>query len=265
MDEHLNEIRINLVAASCLGILSIIVNLTLYINLIRQEYSYSTLLSTIILCETIAIFCLYDLNFSPSFIEVKSYVFSTMNFITFNLFISIAGSFENFYKFWLNIEASVFFSMQTLTYTLHDFICLEIILSLKNPFWSSKIRFKVYGVITFFLTTTVFILKLISLQENESERNPIQTIIYIINLTLFGLFFFVGTFSIVYLIKRFCRKNQFLLSSVRTYILRHMIYAFLFSTCFGMSQMRGVYYLIGKEIHYLNVNYLKFKKFSMFF
>jgi len=235
--------EVDSIAATVFVIPSIIVNIILFCNINRNTSSHSQLISTIVISECILLFCLWELVLENDIMEVKEWIYTILNYFTINVFKALVGDFKTFFEFSKILMLSLVYSTQTLIFCLHIFICLEIIFSLKNPFWPAGLRFKIYNVIGYFLSGSIFVLKITSLKVQEKDGYILMKTIIWVNLILFCLFFLVGTISTIYLMKRFCRKN-FASSVTTVYILRHFIYAFLFLNCYGVAQLNGIFILM---------------------
>jgi len=155
-------------------VLSILSSIFLILLINKNSTSYGKLVNHIVMGEAISLFCIFLFIL---IIEKKFYVhnFSRQLFqiLTFNFFSSddISKSDEDEFqkftllnKFMIKFNISAYYSSEVFSLFLNVFICLEIILVLKNPLAQIKNRVKSYFIITYFLSLIVFILNFIFIE-----------------------------------------------------------------------------------------------------
>ena len=250
---HYNFNRIDIIISSVLAFPSIIINLFLFCFIDRNKSKNSQLLSTIVLCEALCLFCIMCVVLENDLKDLKVIIYKVLNLITFGLLPAIGADYDNFYTIFQLCTIAIIHSMLTMSFCLHVFICIEIIISIKNPFLPNKVRSKLYIVISYLFTGSVFILKVVSCNMDDREGGLLSNSVLYINNILFFAFFVTGAASTIILIKRFCRKDSFASEMTRVYIIRKVVYALLYGASFGLSQINNFCIAIGQPEYSLQV------------
>lgn len=123
--------------------------------------SYAKIIRHVVVAEAIcqfslAMFILESIHWS-FWRETSARIF---NFFTYDLF--IANHSEEIEKILIKVNSSIFYAMETTSMILSSFICLEIILVLKNPIKNMKNRLKIYFSFVNMMGIAVFLLVFIN-------------------------------------------------------------------------------------------------------
>ena len=214
---------------SILFTISIISSFIIILLIKRKESIYSRMIYKITFSETIFVFSHFLLiipytavsYFYPYYELVIKYLF----FGLFPLQLS-----------WITINYIIVIVSNVYTYCMNIFLCLEMILILKNPVSHSKKRTKIYTIISllFCLCDSLFIYNY-SGRIDKENASPFeyyldyikQYNLLLLNTALYVCFCIFGLLSIAYLLYRFC-FGQFIISKIKHYfVIRHFLYVFI--------------------------------------
>lgn len=154
-------------------IFSIIASIFFIMILNKNLTSYGRLVVHVVMGEAISLFCilLFILQIEKNFF-IQNLSSTIFNYLTFNIFVKPINSknedgndkFENFTELnnlMIKFNVSAYYSTEIFSLFLSVFICLEIILVLKNPIAQMKNRVTSYFAFSYTIATLVFILNLI--------------------------------------------------------------------------------------------------------
>jgi len=152
---------------SILCFFSILLSLFFVLILNKKDSNYARIVRHIVMSEGIYIYCFLEtLDRKHEFFLYNSKKISRqfLHYITFKLFEDsnenkmITDKDDKIFKFLDIINLAGYYSMEIFSLTLSIFICLELILILKNPIAQMKSRLKPYFIISSFLAITIFIM-----------------------------------------------------------------------------------------------------------
>lgn len=175
----------NYVLSNILCYSSILFSFFFILILKKKESNYARIVRHIVMAEGIAIFCFLGaiLRGQESKILkiVKSFSKELFHILTFNLFFYDNPS--NFYKLMDILNLAMYYSMEAFSLTFSIFICLELILILRNPIAQMKSRFKPYFIFCFFLAISLFIMictidELPSIKDDEDYNIRIEEYLF---------------------------------------------------------------------------------------
>jgi len=140
----------------CFG--SLILSFFFILILKKKESNYARIVRHIVMTEGIYIFCFLG-AITRGKEKIINYIriFSkeTFQYFTFNLFNFES---ENFFRLMDILNLAMYYSMEAFSLTFSIFICLELILILRNPIAQMKSRFKPYFIFSFFLAVILFVM-----------------------------------------------------------------------------------------------------------
>jgi hypothetical protein len=156
---------------------------TFFIFMINKKpTSYAKILRLVVVAEAICQFSLLIFVCeSISWLFIREYSVKFFHYLTFNLFLN--NDYDNqeylkMQKILIRINSAMFYSMEIFSIFLSSFICLEIILVLKNPIAAITNRLKIYFIFVQFLGMLVFILVFIyqefDMKTIETKRDDIN-------------------------------------------------------------------------------------------
>jgi len=131
------------------------------INKNKELTSYAKINRQVVVAEAICQFCLLIFVLeSISWIFLREASVKVFHYFTYNLFIHFYYNNESMemQKSLIRINSAIFYSMEIFSIFLSSFICLEIILVLKNPIAPISNRLKIYFRFVEFLGILVFLL-----------------------------------------------------------------------------------------------------------
>ncbi len=179
--ESIDE-NLNLNLTTSLGLISIFLCLFFVLILNKKDSNYARIVRHIVMSEGIYIFCLLGIvvrgeetyMYSIKKISRKIFHILTMDFLNKTSSnnnqaadqvksCSIINLMEIFIL-------AVYYSLEVFSLTLSIFICLELILILKNPIAQMKSRLKPYFILSSFFATIVFVM-ICTLDYNSIKPN----------------------------------------------------------------------------------------------
>ena len=101
---------------------------------------------------------------------IRKFSKEVFQFLTFNIFKNTHGENNSFSKLMYTLKLAMYYSMEAFSLTFSIFICLELILILKNPIAQMKSRFKPYFIFSFFLAVIIFVM-ICTIDLPESTRD----------------------------------------------------------------------------------------------
>ena len=165
-----------------------------------------------------------------SYTSLNNCYLTGMHYLTFGL---IKNAPEDF---WVKLNFIVFVIANLYTNIMNFFLCLEMVLILKNPISHSTKRARIYTLFTILLCLTDFLVLFFQIPR-EKEKKPIDILneyyyrknssLLIINVMSYISTFGIGTISICCLFCRFCNGN-FTKSHVKYYfVISHAVYVII--------------------------------------
>lgn len=137
---------------------------------------------------------------------------------------------------WISINHIILFVSNVYTNCMNIFLCLEMILTLKNPVSHAKKRTKLYTIISLlFCLCDSIVLYHYSDKLNDNKLSPLEYYVnyinnynlLLVNTALYACFCIFGLLSIAYLLYRFC-YGKFIISKIKHYfVVRHFFYVFI--------------------------------------
>jgi hypothetical protein len=230
---------------------SILFSLILIFLLNKKKSNYARLMRHIVMSENIFIFAqmmIVTAEYQIETFKLLSLIFSHMTF-------GIAKIDPVYFKF---ANGSIYYGSEAFSNLLNIFICVEIILILKNPIVQVKNRLKFYFTFASITGLTVFLLASFTIPDT-SQPDSLNNIFYArisiaINLGIYLLFVLVGLISIFYLIYRFCLGKTLLQNLRNIFVIRHCIYVAIYIMCMLPNKINVFMVLLGYEPNF----YLKF-------
>jgi hypothetical protein len=226
-------------------LLSTILSISLIINLTHKKSNYSRIMRHILMSECIFVFAeMFSVSAGEN---IHSLIFDTFKFLTFNFRKDDLECKELKYS---NISA--YYGNQAFSVVLNIFICLEVILILKNPISQLKSRLKPYFFISTFTGLTVFFITFFTAGKKlSSKENPLSDLFYTIpiciNLFIFLIFLIISIISMMYLFIRFCIGKPLLQNLKNFFVIRHFIYVILYIICMIPNKVNEVLFVISEK------------------
>lgn len=244
--------------------LSILFSLILILFLNKKQSNYSRLMRHIVISENIFIFAQMMIVTAESKDEIFEYLSKIFLNVTFGLVELDAACFKIG-------NGSIYYGHEAFSILLNIFICLEIILILKNPIVQVKNRLKIYFLVGTLTGVMVFLLASFTISDSTHEYS-LTNIFYAhisisINLGIYLLFVFVGLISIFYLIFRFCLGKTLLQNLRNIFVIRHCVYVAVYMLCLLPNKINVFMTLLGHTPRfYLEIGILSnlFMGFTMF-
>ena len=148
-------------------ILSILLSIFFILILNTKTSSYAKLVSQIVIGEATSLFCSLLFLFEEEKINIKENI-SLPIIKTYLFFIDFTDNNETILKnFFSNLNKASYYSFEVLSLSLSIFLCIEIILVLKNPIAQIKNRLNIY----FFFSYIIFIIFFfLTFLENKKEK-----------------------------------------------------------------------------------------------
>ena len=141
---------------------SIILSFIFILMIKKKESNYARIVRHIVMSEGMSIFCFLGIivRGEDHFIRyVRIFAKRFFNFLTFNLFKDFQKEDnQDFFNLMNVINLAMYYSMEAFSLTFSIFICLELILILKNPIAQMKSRFKPYFIFSLFLALIIFVM-----------------------------------------------------------------------------------------------------------
>jgi hypothetical protein len=229
--------------------LSIILSLGLMFKLLSKKSNYSRIMRHILSSECILIYSemLAVAGQNPQF-KISEKTCEIYNMLTFGLFDNgencITLKFSNI---------SVYNGIQAYSMLLNIFICLEVILILKNPISQLKSRLKPYFIISYFTGLCVFFTTFFTISTDKENFSYSLTNIFIseislyVNLCIYLIFVVIGFISMFYLFMRFCVGKSLLKNLKNFFVVRHFIYITLYIICFLPNKINEMLVIFKSE------------------
>jgi len=163
--------NLNLKLTTILCTFSILLSLFFILILNKKDSNYARIVRHIVMSEGIYIFCFLEIIIRGK----ETYLYSLKNIsrnvfhlFTFNFFKKTnpinstdptdQDIHDPMYSLMDIFSLAGYYSMEVFSLTLSIFICLELILILKNPIAQMKSRLKPYFIISTFMAITVFVI-----------------------------------------------------------------------------------------------------------
>jgi len=169
-------------------ILSIISSIFFILILNKNPTSYGRLVVHVVMGEAISLFCIliFILQREKNFF-IQNLSRNIFNYLTYNSFVEYSNDkhnnsnnyFENntaINKIMIKLNVSAYYSTEIFSLFLSVFICLEIILVLKNPLAQMKNRVTSYFAFSYTMATLVFILNFIFKEFNFEDIEDLKKI-----------------------------------------------------------------------------------------
>lgn len=214
---------------SILITISIISSFIIILLIKRKESIYSRMIYKITFSETIFVFSHFLLIIPYKTVSYfYSYYDLAIKYLFFGLFTKQLS--------WITINYLIVIVSNVYTNCMNIFLCLEMILILKNPVSHSKKRTKIYTIISllFCLCDSIVIYNY-SGSIDKKDSPPFeyyfdyikQCNLLLLNTGLYICFCILGLLSIAYLLYRFC-CGKFIISKIKHYfVIRHFFYVFI--------------------------------------
>jgi hypothetical protein len=170
-----NEIPFNYTTGNILCFTSLVLSFFFILMIKQKDSNYARIISYIVMSEGISIYCFFCLivrgkNKDALFENIRNFSKFFFNKFTFNLLKDYEEKGNQvIFQFMNVLNLALFFSMEAFSLTFSIFICLELILVLRNPIAQMKSRFKPYFIFSLFLSLMIFvIICTISIPVNQS-------------------------------------------------------------------------------------------------
>ena len=145
---------------------SLVLSFFFILILKKKESNYARIVRHIVMTEGIYIFCFLGIiirgqdNFLCFLNYIRTFSRNTINNLTFKLFEDHKEDKDDqsFFKLMDILNLAMYYSMEAFSLTFSIFICLELILILRNPIAQMKSRFKPYFIFSFFLSIITFVM-----------------------------------------------------------------------------------------------------------
>lgn len=207
-------------------LLSIISSFIIIFLIKKKDSIYSKMIYKITLAENIFVFS-HFLTIVP-YTNLNDIYLTGMHYLTFGI-IKIDKK-----DFWVKLNFIVFIIANLYTNIMNLFLCLEMILTLKNPISHPTKRARIYSIFTFVLCLTDFLILLFQTPRNEQNIKPIDilsdyyshnnSLFLILNVISYICTLGMGIVSICCLLCRFCH-GSFTKSYVKYYfVISHAVY-----------------------------------------
>jgi hypothetical protein len=151
---------LNYLLANILCAVSVALSFLFILMIKRKDSNYARIVRHIVMSEGMSIFCFLNIisrEDDKIILYIKSMAKKFFAFVTFNLFTDYEKDFQDYFYFDM-VNLAIYYSMEAFSLTFSIFICLELILILKNPIAQMKSRFKPYFIFCFFLAISIFVM-----------------------------------------------------------------------------------------------------------
>jgi hypothetical protein len=226
---------------------SIVLSLALMFKLLSKKSNYSRIMRHILSSECILIYSemLAVAGQNPKY-KISEKICEIFNLLTFGFFDNgencVSLKFSN---------TSVYYGIQSYSMLLNIFICLEVILILKNPISQLKSRLKPYFFISYFTGLCVFFTTFFTIDQQDFSYSltnifKVKISLYI-NLCIYLIFVIIGFISMFYLFMRFCVGKPLLQNLKNFFVVRHFIYITLYIICFLPNKINEFLVILNSE------------------
>lgn len=227
------------------SIISTVLSIGLIIILTHKKSNYSRIMRHILMSECIFVFAeMYSVSAGEYFHSLICQIFM---FFTFNF-----SNQEMDCKDLKYSNISAYYGNQAFSVVLNIFICLEVILILKNPISQLKSRLKPYFLISTLTGLTVFFSTVFTANKKISSKEiPLSDLFYeipiCINLFIFLIFLIISIISMIYLFVRFCIGKPLVQNLKNFFVIRHFIYVTLYIICMIPNKINEVIFLFSER------------------
>lgn len=168
MTSDLKDENLNLNLTTILCSVSIILSFFFVLILNKNHSNYARIVRHIVMSEGIYIFCFLEIivrGQETYFYTLKSLSKKVFHFLTFYFFYTINPTnpedeqiYDRMCRLMDIFSLAGYYSMEVFSLSLSIFICLELILILKNPIAQMKSRLKPYFIFSTFIAIIVFVM-----------------------------------------------------------------------------------------------------------
>lgn len=169
MSSESNDGDLNVKLTTILCSISIFLSFFFVLILNKKHSNYARIVRHIVMSEGIYIFCFLEIivrGKETYLYKMKNFSRNVFHFLTINLFNKqnnnadpdVPEKNDPIFCLMDIFSLAGYYSMEVFSLTLSIFICLELILILKNPIAQMKSRLKPYFIISTFLGITVFVM-----------------------------------------------------------------------------------------------------------
>jgi hypothetical protein len=158
---ELNENPFNYTTGNILCFTSLFLSFLFILMIKQKDSNYARIVKYIVITEGISIYCFFCLIIRDEDIilrKIRKYSKNFFNIFTFDLFKKYEEKGHEIFEFMNVLNLALFYSMEAFSLIFSIFICLELILILRNPIAQMKSRFKPYLIFSLFLSLMIFVM-----------------------------------------------------------------------------------------------------------
>jgi hypothetical protein len=156
-----NEDGLNYILANILCLISVALS-WLFILMVEKKHSnYARIVRHIVMSEGMSIFCFLNIiarDEDKIISDIKDASKFLFKWFTFLIFSDSQKDDHQKYFYFKLVNLAIYYSMEAFSLTFSIFICLELILILRNPIAQMKSRFKPYYIFCFFMAISIFVI-----------------------------------------------------------------------------------------------------------
>lgn len=173
------EDNLDFLTLNILCLFSLLLSFIFILILKKKESNYARIKRHIVMTEGISIFCFLGIVIRSEdhlICYLKHFSRNIFNLLTFNIFKTNETNqgTEEFSNLVNVLNLAMYFSMEAFSLTFSIFICLELILILRNPIAQMKSRFKPFFIFSMFLSLMTFVAICTLNFPEETKKMPFE-------------------------------------------------------------------------------------------